>query len=390
MQKAVIDFELVEGRNAMTVFEELQAAQYNMAKGPLWKVRMVHLSPSESSPRGVQAEHQAMIVFGIHHGVTDAKTNAIVCKELVSILNDIHQGRDIACKHYPFIDQPAEKLIESTRVYRIKYLWKKVYRIFITDFRKKKITANNVIPLPKYSSICEKEVHHVFSEDTTEKLLKKCKEHGATVHSLVVMATNIAYLDAVRRLSTKSVEDVHVYYIDTFDTRRYYENNSDALGCHMSLYERNVAISSHTKENFWDCARLEKTQLHEALTSKKALGIIPILNYGTLEYVSNSILNRLKRPNIYDCLYCTTNVGDMGKILGKINPGDPFQISDMFRSVTDEKLGCMFTLTLGTFQNRLYLTYDYPTNKCTDAIANTLLNNAKEIITNLAENKPLD
>ena len=388
MQKTRIDFELVDG-NAMTVFEELQAAQYNMSEGPLWKVRMVHLSPSESSPRGVQAEHQAMIVFGIHHGITDAKTNAIICKELLSILNAIKQDREITCKYYPFIDQSVEKLNESSRYYWFIYFWKKCYRVFISDF-KKIITFNNVIPLPKYSSVSVNEVHHVFSEVITEKLLKRCKEHGVSVHSLVVMATNIACLDAVRKLSTKSVEEIRMYYIDTFDTRRYYENKSDAIGIHMALYERHVPISSYTKENFWDCARLEKAQLHDALTSKKALGIIPLLKYGSLISGANEILCRLKRDNVFDGHFVTTNVGDMGKILGKMNPDDPFQISDMFRTVSSEKFGCMFMLTLSTFQNRLYLSYDYYTNKCTHDIAKTLINNTKHIMTNLAENRAIN
>ena len=383
MKKTIIDFDLVQGE-AMTVFRRLQSAQYNMRKGPLWKVRMVQLSPHETSPRGVTAKYQTMIVFGIHHCVTDAQTNMKICKEFLNVLNDIKQGRQISCKSYPFIEQNFDNHTHSTFFYQCAYVWKKVFRVLIFDFEKV-TTFSGLMSFPRNISQEMKEVHHVFAEDITCKFLKRCRDYKVSVHSAIVTAVNISFLDILRRKSRDPVEEIQIYYVDAFDLRRYYSKERDAVGCHISMYEHNLFVTSHTRENFWECARLAKVNLHHKLNSKKALKLIPIMKYESLLYFINSAKNRRKKNNVTDSHYVTTNLGDLSKFLGETNPNDPYQLSDLFRTVSGELMGHLFTLTCQTFQNRLYLAYDYGANKLSDSHSRNLLNATIGIINILAE-----
>ena len=58
-----MDFEVIDAKDPMDIFEELTAAQYDMTKGPLWKARIVE------SKNGVSVFH-----FAFQHVIGDGVT----------------------------------------------------------------------------------------------------------------------------------------------------------------------------------------------------------------------------------------------------------------------------------------------------------------------------
>lgn len=384
VQKTVIDFDIVQG-DTMKIFHEVQAGTYELSKGPMWRARMVQLPPGEESPRGVVAKNHAMVVFGVQHSITDATTNLILCKELVSILNDMLRGRPISSQAYPLGSPHAEKLVDSSRGYLMKYFCRRFFNILVLDFNKK-TTFRGLLPLPKNFVVETRILNHVFTEEITKKLITKCKENGTTVHSCIVTVANAAYFDIACEKTKDKVDKVNMYFTDSINLRRYYpENEREYIGCHITMHEQKTVISTDSKANFWSTARCSKAALHEDLSGKNCLKVIPIIKWAAIVFPFNIYRNRKGSVNITDSHYITTNMGDVTKMVGESAPEDPVQINDIFRSANGEQAGHLFTLTCHTFRKRFYLSIDYYGNKMKDSHAEEFFNDMRQKLENLAE-----
>lgn len=369
----------------MKVFHKVQAGTYDLSKGPMWRARMVLLPPGEASPRGVVAKNHAMLVFGVQHSITDATTNLLICKEFVSILNDMLKGRPISAKPYPLAAPLAENLIDSSKTYLCKYFFKRFFNVLVLDFNKK-TTFRGLLPLPKNYVVETRILKHVFDEDITRKLISRCKENNTTVHSCIVTATNAAYLDIANQKTKDMVDKVVMYYTDSINLRRYYpQTEREHIGCHITMHEQKTVMSTEGKANFWSTARNSKAALHEDLAGKDCLKVIPIIKWAAIVFPFNIYRNRKGSCNVTDSHYITTNMGDVTKIVGEGSPEDSVRVSDIFRSANGEQAGHLFTLTCHTFRKRFYLSIDYYGNKMLDSQANELFNDMKLKITQLAQ-----
>ena len=167
--------------------------------------------------------------------------------------------------------------------------------------------------------------------------------------------------------------------------RRYYpEQQKEHIGCHITMHERKCTMTSEGRQDFWSSARKAKATLHEDLTSKNCLKIIPIIKWVSIVFPFNIYRNKKKTCNVTDSHYITTNMGDVTKIIGDRDPEDPVQITDLYRSTNGEQAGHFFTLTCHTFRKRLYVSIDYSANKMTDDLAADFFDGLKEILTDLA------
>jgi len=392
VDQTTIDFE-ESTEDAMEVFHKVRDQPYDIINGPLWLCRMVRVPDGEANPRGITAKFHTMVVFGIHHSITDASTNLFICNEFIGILNDILRGRQIVDRPCPFSLQHAEKITNTPRSYLMKIFIKRFYKLLILDFTKR-TTFDGIIPLPKYSAAETSTISHIFDEKTTQSLLKICKENKTTVHACILTAVNAAYLDVVNSKSKKRVDSIDIFYIDCIDLRRYYPNNpSDVpyLGCHITLHEQQtVASTQSSKNNFWHTTRALKMALHEDINDKQCIKILPFLRYGAILFPINYLRNKNKTSNMTDCHYITTNMGDCTKSMdASIDPSDPVQVTDIFRSVSGEISGHYFVLTFHTFRKRLYVSFDYFTNKMSAEQASSLFENMKANLFRVAENGSL-
>ena len=384
VQKTVIDFDVLHD-DTMNVFAKVHGGTYDIGKGPLWRARMVTLPTGEESPRGVVAKHHSMIVFGVLHAITDATTNLIIVKELVTILNDILKGRPISSLPYPLAAPHAEKQVEVTKSYLAKYFCKRFYNVLVLDFNKK-TTFGGLLPLPKDYVVDTRILKHVFDEEITKKLISKCKENNTTVHSCVVTAANAAYMDIASEKTKNLVEQIGMYYTDSINLRRYYpKQEREHIGCHITMHEQKTIMSADSKSNFWSTARNSKATLHEDLSSKSCLKIIPIIKWCAILFPINIYRNKKGSRNLTDSHYITTNMGDVTKILDEPSDDDPVHVTDIFRSANGEQAGHLFTLTCNTFRKRIYLSVDYYSNKMTDSQASDFFNNMNLKLISLAE-----
>ncbi|XP_018026692.1 uncharacterized protein LOC108682092 [Hyalella azteca] len=388
MAQTVIDFEVCDEDTAKVLFD-VQASSYNLSTGPLWKVRMVRMRPDEESPRGVVDENQTMIAFGILHVITDATTNLIICKELVNIINDLLQNRPISSPSYTLSAPHAEPLVDSTKSYLLAYFWKRFFKVIVFDFNKK-TTFKGLVPLPKNYAVETRVKKHVFPEDVTSNLIKKCKENSVTVHSFLVTVANVAYYDVARQRTKENVEEVNMYYTDCINLRRFYpQQEKEHIGCHITMYEQKATVSAAKMVDFWGTAKTIKEKLHQDIAQKTCLKVIPIIKWATIIFPFNIYRNRKRACNITDSHYITTNMGDVTELVGTSDAKDPVHISDIYRSVNGEQAGHLFTYTCHTFRKRLYVSIDYCGNKMTDTQATEFFNDMIQKITNLATNGTL-
>lgn len=385
VSKISIDFD-IQDDDPNNVVQQVLGKTYNLKKGPLWSVRMVPLAEDHPTPRGICAKNQVVIIFGVLHAITDASTNMIICKELVNILNDLKKGRPVEDKPYLFCPPHAEKLVDSTKTFLFKYFLKRFYNVLVLDFNKK-TTFNGVLPLAKNYKVETRVLNYVFSEEITEKLIARCKENKATIHSCIVTCANVSYLDIAQQKSSETLDEVAIYYSDSINLRRYYpKTETEHIGCHITICEQQASISTEGRQDFWRSARSSKAALHASLSDKNCLKIMPIMRWAAIVFPFNIYHNKKRTRNLTDSHYITTNMGDVSNIIGDNNPDEPVHINDIFRSVNGEQCGHYFALSCETFRKRMHLSIDYYSNKMTDETASEYFDILKRNLTDLALN----
>ena len=361
----------------MDLFSEVRDTQYDLKSGPLWTVKMVCLPKEEASPRGIKAKIHYMVVFGIHHCITDAASNMFICKEFFNILNDILQGRNIIDKSYTLSLPHADKQVESSIAYLTKYFLGRFFNVLVFDFNKN-TTFNGIMPLPKDYVAKTKMITHVFDEETSTNIFKVCRFNKTSVHSCILAAINSAYYDVVNRNTSKKVPSIHVYFTDCIDMRRYYpEESKSYLGCNMTFHEQDVEVPSNHRELFWNRARTLKKSLHEDIEGKRCIHVLPLIKLSSIVFLVNYWKNKKGFCNTTGTHYITTNMGNVTNSMKDLNPEDPIQVTDLLRSVNAVDGAQLFTLTFETFRGRLHLSIDYYTNKMLDEQANNIFDDMK-------------
>ena len=366
------------------VLHKGQNSSYNLKTGPLWKVRMVNLSPDHESPRGIRTENQSVIIFEIHHAITDGTTNLTICKELIDILNDLMKGNPVRFEPYSLSFPHAEKLVTSTRSFQCKYFLKRSFKVGVRNFNKK-TTFNGVLPLAENYEVESRYLGHVFSTQVSQQLITKCKQHKVSVHSCIVTAANSSFFDLAMKKFQGEKNKINVYYVDNINLRRFYPKcEKEHIGCHITFQEQKCGMSREERQNFCLTAKNAGKTLHESLADKSCLNLIPIVKWATMIAPLNIYFNKKKSCNKTDSHYITTNMGDVTKLIGDCDPEDPIQVTDLYRSTSGELGGALFTLACHTFRKKLYLSIDYYSNKITDEVAEEYFGILKENIYILA------
>ena len=379
----VLDFDVLEGEPEQVIHHVLNTS-YNMGKGPLWLARVVNLSPDQPSPRGIRAENQSLVLFGIMHAITDGTTNLTICKEFVGILNDLLKRNSLINDPYSLSSPHAEKLVHSTIVSRFKMVSNRTYK-FILQGYERKTTFNGLLPLPKNYIPNTHIISHVFNEEVSQKLIDRCKENKTTVHSCIVTAANISYFDIVQRKSSSPVEKVVVYYCDAINLRRYYpEQDKEHIGCHITVVEQKCIISSEERKDFWKTAREARSRLHGSITDKSCLKSLSCIKYAFLLFLINMLKNKTKKRNLTFGSFITTNLKDVTETLSEQDLDDPVQVTDLFRCSSSFVCGSSFTLIFHTFRRRLYLSFDCYTNKISIERGQELFDILRANLTDLA------
>ncbi|XP_045599926.1 uncharacterized protein [Procambarus clarkii] len=378
----------VEHGDVMTIYYKLLHSPYNMARGPLWRARLVPL------PKTNVARHEAVLMFTIHHCATDAFTNMLVARETLKVLNSAMVGQVYQPPPRAFTPFICDDLVTKAHWYHaLKFAVYKLCSPTVGNFNKH-VYFNGTIPQPKCTLSSTKVLHEELCVKDTQNLLKYCKEAGVTVHSCIMTAANLAVFHSAQQRSDVELEPVTIRAMNCVNMRRYYPKEyREATGCHISVEEQELTISGsdgNSKESFWSLAKRSHLSLQQSLLVDKdpirnTLGLLPC----ALLIPLNHWLARFNCKNLNDSHLISTNMGDLRDILPGRYDG-PVEITKILRCSSDELTGHPYTLIFHTFRDRFCVTLEYYTNKIADEDAARYFSILTNYISDLANHGSVD
>ncbi|XP_064094286.1 uncharacterized protein LOC135206740 [Macrobrachium nipponense] len=380
----VCDFEVIEG-DVMKVFYMLLHKQYNMVKGPLWGARLVPI-PKESPEDNL---HRAALIFTAHHCITDGHTNMTFCRDTMEVLNASMTGRVYEVPLRPVISAKCDSLMSKKDWYYVfRYFWSKMFDAIIRDYSSK-LYFGGALVQPQTKVAVTKILRSNFTVDETKELIRHCKANGVTVHSCIMATANLALLQTVKQRAKYRVDAARINSVNCINMRRYFPAEiKDALGCHISLEEKEMMIPSSaakSKEQFWSLVKVFHKNLNDSLNVHYApIKNAPLFRPSTILLHVNYELTKRGRKNRTDNHMISTNMGNLKHILPGTYDG-PVEITDILRSVSSELTGNPFTLVFQTFRDQFMISVDYYTTKMTDEAASQFFNNLVTYIGNIAQ-----
>ncbi|KAG7153685.1 hypothetical protein Hamer_G009352 [Homarus americanus] len=308
-----------------------------------WFCRVTHLKIPFSVEHGdpiksKSGRHEAVLIFAVHHTITDAYTNMVICRETLKVLNASMMGQVYQPTPRACVSFTCDKLITVTDWFHaIKF---SIYKVLNTPFgdANSLVYFNGAIPQPKTKSSISKVFHEEFTEEATLRLRQCCRDQGITVHSCVVTVARLAYFQLAQRLSDVEIKQGKIRIMNCVNMRRFFPiEYQEATGCHVSVEEQEVTVNNtdgSSKVNFWSIAK---------------------------EYHADVYRNIYR--NLTDNHFVTTNMGDLRDLLpGKYGDG-PVEITNVLRCVSDCYTGHPFTLVFQTFRDRFSVNVEYYDNK---------------------------
>ncbi|XP_071545284.1 uncharacterized protein [Panulirus ornatus] len=372
----------VEHGDVMKVYYKLLEMHYDMYRGPLWRARLVPL------PQSCAERHEAVLIFTIHHAITDAFTNMIICRETLQVLNATMSGKvyhPSTCNVFPLISD--ELLTKRDWFDALKFAAYKALSPTIGNFNKN-VYFDGVLPQPKTKIAITKVLHEEFTVESTQHLLEHCKKARVTVHSCIMITAQLAMLKLAQQHSGGALNVANVRTMNCVNMRRYYPHEyHNATGCHISVEEQEVVLHNDdisSKEKFWSLVTHSHANLQKSLgVDRNPIKNLPALLPCTLLIPLNYVLTRLGWKHINDCHIVTTNMGNLKDLLpGKYD--GPVEITHLLRCVSDPLTGHPYTLIFHTFLDRFSITLEYYTTKTTDEVASQFFSILVGYISDLA------
>ncbi|KAK8748035.1 hypothetical protein OTU49_016281 [Cherax quadricarinatus] len=368
----------------MTIYYKLLGTSYNMFQGPLWRARLVSL------PQTSVTRYEAVLMFTVHHCITDAFTNMIICRETLQVLNAAMTGHVYEPPFRAFTPFICDNLTtKSDWLPALKFALYKLYSPTLGNFNKN-VYFHGTIPQPKVKTASTSILYQDLSVGATRNLLKYCKEEGVTVHSCIMTAATLAVFHSAQQLSDVDLEPATIKVMNCVNMRRYYPREyREATGCHISVEEQELVINGSdgsSKISFWSLARQSHASLQKSLLVDKnpirnLLGLLPC----SLLIPGNYSLTRNGRRNLNDSHMITTNMGDLRDLLPARYDHGPVEITKLLRCVSDELTGHPYTLIFHTFRDRLNVTLEYYSNKIAHDDAARYFSILTNFISDLAE-----
>nr|XP_053636537.1 uncharacterized protein LOC128691693 [Cherax quadricarinatus]XP_053636538.1 uncharacterized protein LOC128691693 [Cherax quadricarinatus]XP_053636539.1 uncharacterized protein LOC128691693 [Cherax quadricarinatus]XP_053636540.1 uncharacterized protein LOC128691693 [Cherax quadricarinatus] len=207
MKNVVVDFSVDTG-DAISVYYQQMRTPYNISQGPLWRARLV------PQPQAAAGSHQAVLVLAIHHVITDGFTNMIISRDFMEVLNAIMTGRSYNTPTRYNIPAITNDLLSMRNyIYCFKEVllttYKSIARMFIFSHPETKVAFTKVL-------------YKDFSAETTQELLRHCKEANVSIHSSIVAAAYLALLRTAQKHLKVKKDSLSITYDDSVNMRRFF------------------------------------------------------------------------------------------------------------------------------------------------------------------------
>lgn len=269
------------------VWRDFVCTRFSNLKEPLWRTMMLqeeHLADTNSY------RNTFLFVFG--HSIMDGVSSMRFSHQFMQNLNEIMKGNQPyhgnvnSFQMSPSLDKLTSHIggwSQWQRLLGLPRLWSMLLKRLIPFVMKlRKPNPFFATFPPTFNSQSQpKVIVREFTVDETTQLVKACKANGCTVHGALVVASNIAFCEVVKRGHTKLTGPLHS--LTTVNTLRDCQPKPDEEYVGMFVTGLPMALPVLTRYvDFWSWAKKITVDIHSGLKKgrhvKDFLGAINALN----------------------------------------------------------------------------------------------------------------
>lgn len=355
-----IDFQVHHGKELREVRECLQSYRYKSNTGPLFCARLLLDCPDpplDADDLEPPSFHGSILLFGLHHGISDGTTNMYIMKFFVSLLNDVILKKPID------VDEPLGVLVGND--YIGEEIGEKIAMLrgdqSLREKMAQKIERSDshspyiITAFPRPNERCMTHSYEfVVDLDTTARFFKKCREEKVTINSGFSAAANVALVDLVRESGVASdsyvLQNAHLVNL-----RRYWKKPiPNALGVHMGFPLIILTeVPGKVGSNYWDYARAMHSHISRDLQEKSSL-------YDQAYQIVADYQMGMPSADFksFTTDYTISNMGDVTPLATE--GGEEVRITHITRSTSNHLVDkCPVSIICHTFRGKFTMTFDY-------------------------------
>ncbi|XP_071550677.1 LOW QUALITY PROTEIN: uncharacterized protein [Panulirus ornatus] len=385
MTREVVDVEELATDDVEATVQSLVRLRYRMEEGPLWFTRFVTLRPSEECvlDSNHNLKYKYVCIFGFHHNISDGSTNMKFCQVFLRVLNDLVEGKTVDMSEAGTFAEPRQDRLgdEMASVWFLVGVFLRRFYTIILSLGKPVWNFTTHFKMPAQTEAATHVLENELDENTTYKLLRRCKMEGVTLNSAFTAAANLALFNMILAKNS-NLQQTELCSQQAINMRRYWPENfrQNTFGCHISLLDVTFPTKRGDLKAFWEYTRGVHNILQYHLTETKlALRLQPMSERLGIIIRYNALLAKLGLPSANDNHYTVTNMGNLnGTFPGT---GAEVEVTKVVRSVSCHFMPTLCQHTLQTFRGRLCYSLDYYTQKLTRDTASQYAQHILHILT---------
>ncbi|KAK3873977.1 hypothetical protein Pcinc_021055 [Petrolisthes cinctipes] len=361
MRRMVVDMSVAHDDDPKTVCYRQLRSGYRASRGPLWRAALVPL------PQSGEQRYHAALVLNIHHAITDGTTNMLISRDILQTLNALVTGKRQETPFRSLVTCPKATTCKDW-VHGLKFILSAIQRALINAFNSSSLLRH--LPRPVTNEALTKVIQNNFSVETTERLLRSCKQTGVRVDSCIMAIANVALFRTVQKYSPKEIESLKIIHERAINIRRYFDaQHQEAVGSMAFLNIQDHVVSNLDSHNIWNLARCMQEKLDRSIQVKKPLRTSSLGWLCAALIPLNLVLSKLGWINFTFSHINSTNMGNLQHLLPARYDSGPVEVTELLRTTAAELAGSIFTLACQTLDHRLLTSLDYYTNRVREDVA---------------------
>ena len=385
----------MNSKNQVERFLEETCRRHEVATGPLWRVTVMPTEKMADPTNTLQDfPHQYQLLIGFHHGITDGHSSMRICGHLLSLLNDVVEGKQDINDEVQLAEFSDDKHTNEIREECLESL-KNDAQIYAKLTDKANYYSNHKSLLfDLYSGSPPERRTTEYLYTTVDKavaytFISKAKVHCVSVHSAISTAIHSAIIEL---FIEKDVPDKEFAISSLHDTnfRRYWKTDGKKVyGPHVGPNRVTVKLPKNMMCNFWFHAQEFHSSFQAQLKDKEAIlfQVLSSLHGQEIEQPSD-IISQFQVPYT-PFTYGISNMGDVSKFFRKTDGCNysHAQIVDIQRC-TDIPPNIIYpsTFAIQTLNGNILISFFYQTQYFTKLVAQTLLDHIVRVVKSIHEN----
>ena len=367
--------------------EKMRTTSYDSYNGPLWRVQLQYEPDLKNNEPEIESTHpnQYTLLVGTHHSITDGFSKHKKLGVLLSILNDVLEGKPINDDQFGFHTDGAEtdQVVKDRRTELeldpLKYAELKAE---FEVLHKKIALWEKITKTPKPEHPRSLYIVRKLDENTNKKIYERFKSLGVSYHTGFSAIIDIALVDLLKNSGIdQPIYDIGSLHVTNDRSLWKSEDKDLALGCSYSSFAMAMNTPENAKSQLENYIQEYHKKFYSNFNDKRMMDERIICPLKLDEKGIPSCINDYRKnlpPFVY---YSTSNMGDTTKLIGE--GGKHVKLTWYTRSVSFQNsiFACLFMTQ--TFRKKLIVGLDYNTRCVTTPIANELLDRVINILETL-------